>query len=84
MKRHVFYECETCGKKSEDMAEIIACEAAHLGLTVAEKKEWEALEQKMRKAADTVSCSSNEETQRAFDDAVDEILRFEKVHNLSK
>ena len=28
MKRHVFYECETCGKKSEDMAEIIACEAA--------------------------------------------------------
>lgn len=84
MKKHVIYECETCGKKSEDMTEIIACEAAHLGLTIAEKKEWEALEEKMRKAADTVSCSSNEETQKAFDDAVDEILQFEKEHNLSK
>lgn len=46
MKQYIIYECETCGKRSEDQAEIIACEAAHIGLTVAENREWEDLKRK--------------------------------------
>ena len=36
MKQHIIYECEKCGKQSKDREEIMICEAAHFGLTVAE------------------------------------------------
>ncbi len=37
MKQYIINQCEKCGKQSKDREEIMICEAAHLGLTVAEK-----------------------------------------------
>lgn len=46
MKQHIIYECKTCGKKSENNEDILECEAAHLGLTIAEKKTYDFLKKK--------------------------------------
>ncbi|WP_242861240.1 hypothetical protein [Acetivibrio ethanolgignens] len=32
MKQHIIFECEICGKQSENREEIMKCEAAHLGM----------------------------------------------------
>lgn len=82
MKQYIIYECETCGKRSEDQAEIIACEAAHTGLTVAEKREWEELKRKCQDTARTVSYTNNEMTQKALDDSIEALIQFEQVHAL--
>lgn len=82
MKQYIIYECETCGKQSADQAEIMACEAAHIGLTVAESREWEDLKRKCQDAARTVSYTNNEMTQKALDDSIEAIIQFEQVHAL--
>lgn len=40
MKSKTVYICEKCRKESEFVNEILSCEAAHLGLTVNEYKEY--------------------------------------------
>ena len=50
MKRKSYYVCEICGKQSEDREEIMTCEAAHYGLSIAEKQQWEKLKKKCRVA----------------------------------
>ena len=82
MKQYTIYECETCGRRSEDQAEIIACEAAHIGLTVAENHEWENLKRRCQDTARTVSYTNNEMTQKAFDDSIEALIQFEQVHAL--
>lgn len=84
MKRHIIYECETCGKRSEDREEIMKCEAAHLKLTVQEKQEWESLKERARYAGSVVSRTKNEETDKAFDEAIKALLAFEKEHRIKK
>lgn len=82
MKQYIICECETYGKRSEDQAEIIACEAAHTGLTVAEKHEWEELKRKCQDTARTVSYTNNEMTQKTLDDSIEALLEFEENHSL--
>ena len=84
MKQYIFYECEKCGKQSKDREEIMICEAAHFGLTVAEKQEWEQLKEKVRYKSAIVSSCKNEQTDKEFDDAIVELLAFEKKYGLSK
>lgn len=84
MKQYIIYECEKCGKQSRDREEIMICEAAHFGLTVAEKQEWEQLKEKVRYKSAIVSSCKNEQTDKEFDDAIVELLAFEKKHELSK
>ena len=78
MKQHIIFECETCGKQSENREEIMKCEAAHLGLTIAEKKTYDFLKDRVKNASLVVSRTKNEETNKAFDKAVNELLDFEK------
>ena len=80
MKQHIIYECEKCGKQSEDREEIMICEAAHFGLTVAEKQEQEQLKEKVRHKSAIVSSCKNEQTHKEFDDAIAELIDFEKLH----
>lgn len=82
MKQHIIYECETCGKHSEDREEIMKCEAAHLGLTIAEKQKWELLKERARYAGSVVSKTKNEQTDKAFDEAIEKLLMFEKEHRI--
>ena len=84
MKQHIIYECEKCGKKSRDREEIMICEAAHLGLTVAEKQEWEQLKEKVRYKSAIVSSCKNERTDKEFDDAIAELMDFEKLHGIEE
>ena len=84
MKQHIIFECETCGKQSENREEIMKCEAAHLGLTITEKQEWESLKERVRYASSVVSRTKNEETDKAFDEAVETLLAFEKEHRIKE
>ena len=78
MKQHVIYECKTCGKKSENKEDILECEAAHLGLTIAEKKTYDFLKDRVKNASSVISITKNEETDKAFDKAINELMDFEK------
>ena len=84
MKQHIIFECETCGKQSENREEIMKCEAAHLGLTIAEKQEWESLKERARYAGSVVSRTKNKETDKAFDEAVETLIAFEKEHGIKE
>lgn len=82
MKEIIYFKCETCGKLSEDREEILQCEASHYGLSVAEKQEWDSLKENCRVAGIRVSITNNDDTQKAFDNAVEKCIQFEKRHNL--
>ena len=84
MKQHIIFECETCGKQSENREEIMKCEAAHLGLTIAEKQEWESLKERVRYAGVVVNRTKNEETDKAFNEAIETLLAFEKEHKIKE
>lgn len=84
MKQHIIYECEKCGKKSKDKNEIIKCEAAHLNLSEEEYQQWEELKQDVRYVSHIVSTCKNEQTNKEFDDAIAELLAFEKKHGLEE
>ena len=84
MKQHIIFECETCGKQSENREEIMKCEVAHLGLTISEKQEWESLKERVRYSSSVVSRTKNEETDKAFDEAVETLLAFEKEHRIKE
>jgi len=84
MKQHIIYECEKCGKRSKDREEIMKCEAAHFGLTVSEKQEWEQLKEKVRYKSLIVSNCKNEQTDKEFDDAIEELMDFEKQHGIGQ
>lgn len=82
MKQCIIYECETCGKQSKDKQEIIECECIHIGLTVAEKKTYDFLKEKVKHTGRVVSITKNEETDREFEKAIDRLLEFEKIHEI--
>ena len=82
MKSYIIYVCEKCGKESVDKNTIAECEASHYGLTVAEMQEWEAIKKKVSYASYTVNTTKNRQTDTAFDNAIEELISFEKTHGL--
>ena len=83
MKQRIIYECKTCRKKSENKEDILECEAAHLGLTIAEKKTYDFLKERAEYAGSVVSRTKTEETDKAFDKAIEELLAFEKEFGIN-
>lgn len=84
MKQYIIYECENCGIKSKDRNEIIKCEAAHLNLSEEEYHQWEELKQDVRYASHIVSTCKNEQTDKEFDDAIEKLMEFEKLHEIKE
>ena len=82
MKHYTTYICEKCNKESRNAEEIRKCEAAHLGLTPNEKLEYDMLKEIVRSRSYTVSVTKNEKTDKDFDDAINELLEFEKEHGI--
>lgn len=82
MKRYTVYVCETCGYKSEDAEEIMQHEADHLGLTVKEMEQYRALKSFVSYVSFLVSQTKNAATDKAFDDAIRDLLDFEKEHGI--
>lgn len=84
MKLHTIFECEECGRQSLSRTEIMECEASHLGLTVAEKQEWERLKEDVRYKSAIVSSCKNESTDKDFDEAIKRVLDFEKRYGITE
>ena len=82
VNQYMIYECETCGKHSEDREEIEKCEAAHLGLTITEKQKWNVLKRHVEHMNLVVKVAQNEKAKKAYDEACAELINFEKEHNL--
>lgn len=83
MKQYIIYECKTCGKKFENTEDCLRCEATHLGLTIAEKKTYDFLKNRVEHAGYVVSVTKNEETDKAFDKAVNDLMAFEKEFGIN-
>lgn len=58
------------------------CEASHFGLTVIEMREWKNLKENAKHAGTVVGTAKNEQTDKAFDEAIEKLLAFEQEHNL--
>lgn len=82
MKQYVTYTCEKCNRESRNANEIIKCEAAHLGLTTDESFRYNGLKEVVKRCSHMVSITKNEKTDKEFDDAIKEIIAFEKVHGI--
>lgn len=82
MKQYTTYICEKCNKESRSAEEIRECEAAHLGLTSDKKLMYDALKEIVRRRSYTVSVTKNEKTDKDFDDAINDLLKFEKEHGI--
>lgn len=83
MKEVTYFKCEKCGKVSENMDEILACEASHYGLSVEEKKEWDELKEARILAGSVVAQMNNEETRKEYDEAVASCVKYELDHNIT-
>lgn len=82
MKKYTVYACETCGYESKSYDEMEAHEAAHLGLTVKELHDYNALKSFAKYMGTVVSSTNNEETRSKFDKAIEDLIMFEKEHDL--
>ena len=82
MKQYAVYVCETCGYKSEDAKEIMQHEADHLGLTVKEMEQYRALKSFAAYMGSIISHTKNGETYKIFNDAIQNLLNFEKEHGI--
>lgn len=84
MKQYTVYVCETCGCESKSFDDMEAHEAGHLGLTVKELHEYNALKSFAKYMGGIVSNASNDETREKFDKAIDDLIAFEEKHNIKQ
>ncbi|WP_281513156.1 hypothetical protein [Bacteroides acidifaciens] len=84
MEMYQVYVCECCGKESLSHDTIEECEASHMGLTVAEKRAWDALKSAAKHFGSVVSTTNNERTRAAYDNAIKRLISFEQLHGISK
>lgn len=82
MIKRTIFECEYCGKQSRNEDGIFEHEAAHLGLSPIDKLEWDRLKEVVRHKSYIVSYCKNEQTEKDFDEAVEKLIAFERIHNI--
>lgn len=76
------YQCEKCLEIYPTSHEAFLCEAGHYGLTVEEYGQWISLKKLAEDAGRMAGISKNEKTEANFDNAVQELLDFERKHHL--
>lgn len=82
MRQYTMYVCETCGYESKSFANMEEHEASHLGLTVNELHEYNALKSFASYMGSVIFSRNNEETRLKFDKAIEDLVAFETKHNL--
>ena len=82
MKRHIVYECETCGRTGE-YDDIWKCEASHIGLTPKEMVEYTDLQEAVKIRSHIVNRSCNEDTRNELDKVIEKLVKFEEKHNIN-
>ena len=83
MKTVIHYKCEKCGAVFDTPSAALACEAKDYNLSLDEYNHWMALKKLAQDAGRICGIIKNEKTENEFDVAVNKLLAFEKVHNLS-
>ena len=84
MKLYTVYVCGTCYKESRNRDEILLCEARHMKLeTLEEYCEWQRLGKEVSRHGAACSVTKNEETEAAFDAAIEAQLAFERKHRMT-
>lgn len=84
MKSYTMYVCETCGFECKDGKEMMKHEASHLGLTVEELEIYNSLKSYARYMGSVISNRNNDETREKFDKAIEDLMAFEKEHNIKE
>lgn len=82
MKQYTMYVCETCGYESRSFNDMEEHEANHLGLTVEELHNYNALKSFARYMGGVISHTSNDETRAKFDKAIEDLVAFEEAHKI--
>lgn len=84
MRQYIMYVCEICGYESKDAKEVKEHEAAHMNLTTEEAMQYKILKSYAAYRGCVVSRIKNEETEQKFDEAIQNLLDFEKEHGILK
>lgn len=84
MRQYIMYVCEICGYESKDAEEVKEHEAAHMNLTTEEAMQYKILKSYAAYRGSVVSRIKNEETEQKIDEAIQNLLDFEKEHGISK
>lgn len=82
MRTYTVYVCETCGLELRDAMKMREHEASHLGLTLDEMLTYQSLKNRVKSAGMASYLANNDSTQQELDDAANELVAFEKAHNL--
>lgn len=78
------FACGKCGNQSQRIEEIELCEARHMGFkTLEDKREYDSLLAHVRSCSHIVSRTCNDVTRKNYDDAIEEMLQFEREHNIT-
>lgn len=83
MKQKTIYQCEYCLTEYDTYKDAFTCEASCLKLTESEYREYLDLLDKERVAGCVVSVRKNEETEKMFDDAIRNVIEFQKKHGIT-
>lgn len=83
MTKKITYECSVCGKESNNYSEIFNCELLHLQLSRDELIEWKMLKERCRRKGQLIYYYKNETTEKDFDKAISDLVKFEEIHNLN-
>lgn len=85
MHMYQVYVCDKCGFESTSHDDVELCEARHLGLTNLEDKHtYDALKGAAAYYGSVVLNNKNERTEEAHDNAIRNLLEFEKIHGIRK
>ena len=82
MRQYTMFVCETCGYESRSFDDMEQHEANHLGLTVKELHDYNALKSFAEYMGHTIANANNEETRKKFDKAIEDLVNFEIEHHL--
>lgn len=83
MNHFTVYVCETCGYKSISFDCMEEHEANHLGLSVKELHDYNALKSFARYMSSVAYSTNNKETREKHDKAIMDLIEFERIHNIS-
>lgn len=82
MKQKIIYQCEYCLTEYENHSEAFQCEAKCLGLTQDEYIKYLDLLAEERDAGFAVYICKNDKTEKRFDDAIRNVIAFQKKHGI--
>ena len=84
MKSYTMYVCETCGFECDDGEMMMEHEASHLGLSIEEFEQYNALKSRVRFAAGTLYHLKNHDSKKKYDKVLEQLVAFEKEHNIKE